>query len=169
MTIICDVIKVSDRLSKDGRVISFAFHHADNADDVVKAPAGSQWQMTLVPLDENGNPEGGDNDTEVEESHRPGNKTPPASAPEQPARAPKAFREMSYAQQAGILCADPKFWQFLEEQEGNELVQTEEDAVCIVRNICLVDSRRDIIPGSAAAQAWRELVDRYRVWELVPV
>lgn len=93
------------------------------------------------------------------------------SPPPAPARAHKAFRKLSYAQQAGILCADPKFWRFLSEECPNDdgLVKTEEDAVYVVRNICLVDSRRDIIPGSVAARAWRELVDRYRVWELVPV
>lgn len=98
-------------------------------------------------------------------------ETAPASTSEPSARAPKAFREMSYAQQAGILCSDKKFWRFLSEEycDVNEAIQTEDEAVLVIRGICLVDSRRDIVPGSVAARAWRELVDHYRVWELVPV
>ena len=56
MTITCDAIKTAYRQSKDGFVVSFAIHPSDMDPELANADIGSQWQLRLVPLDENGNP-----------------------------------------------------------------------------------------------------------------
>lgn len=52
-----DVIKYSYRQTKDGHVIGFVLHPDDVSAELQSAPIGSQWQLTIVPLDEDGNPE----------------------------------------------------------------------------------------------------------------
>jgi hypothetical protein len=61
MEIKCDAIKTAYRQSKDGFVVSFAIHPQDMDPDLANAEIGSQWQLRLVPLDDNGN---GPNETE---------------------------------------------------------------------------------------------------------
>jgi hypothetical protein len=78
----------------------------------------------------------------------------PNSAP--PARGRKSWDEMSPAQQAGILCADKSFQKFLRVKD--ELAATER-----IRFSLNVTSRRHIPDDSPE---WRELVSRYRTWQL---
>jgi hypothetical protein len=185
MTIICDVIKIADRLSKDGRVISFAFHHADDIADVVNAPTGSQWQMKLVPLDEHGNPEravpagqfaGGDIASDRVEIPLSGGKcnagTGSAGADgSNPSRSTKISPEKRLTRQAAIVCTEPLFHAWLRETNSAWRIMnhgTDEDkAAAIVRARCNVKSRKEIVPGSTAADLWDEMYSKYTAWKLV--
>ena len=51
----CDAIKIAYRQSKDGFVVAFAIHPQEMPADLANADIGSQWQLTIEPLDENGN------------------------------------------------------------------------------------------------------------------
>lgn len=93
-------------------------------------------------------------------------KTPPAPAPDQPARA-KSWHDMSPAQQAGMLCAYPAFINFLR-AEYNSSIISNADAAVHVRSLCGVDSRADIDKSSAAQMRWRNLVSQYRAWMKEP-
>ncbi len=57
----CDAIKYAYRQSKDGFIISFVIHPQDMSEDLANADIGSQWQLSLVPLDEDGNAQDKDN------------------------------------------------------------------------------------------------------------
>jgi len=88
-------------------------------------------------------------------------KTPPASAPERPARANRL------TQQAAIACRDKKFQTWVREcldpnHEGG-LERTE----AIVREYCGVETRAHILPGTEAARRWDQLYSRFVEWELV--
>jgi len=80
------------------------------------------------------------------------------------ARKPVAS-EKRLAQQAGICCADPVFQAFLYEHDM-AIEKTEECAVTAVYLICGVASRKDIVPGSAAATAWDGLYSKFMAWKL---
>ncbi len=86
----------------------------------------------------------------------PEHKTPPAAAPEQPARA-KSWHDMSPAQQAGILCADKSFQKFCG-------AKNEETAAEWVRQTCGVESRSQIHEGDKSNDHWLTIVSRYRTW-----
>ncbi len=71
-----------------------------------------------------------------------------------------------YAQRAGILCNDPRFQGFLLERYGDGVklinpVERREWAAQKVRELCEVDSRSEIIAGTAAADRFEELDANY--------
>lgn len=99
----------------------------------------------------------------------------PVPTPDKPARASKSWHEMDYAQQAGVLCNDPKFRAFLEDHfrhwnlKGYFIPErAAERAAQIVRECCQVESRSDIKPGTPAENRWNLLVSAYRAWEQAP-
>lgn len=54
-----DAIKLADGSHKEGRRFVFVAPLKDDQagiDAMTSAPVGSQWQITAVPLDDNGNP-----------------------------------------------------------------------------------------------------------------
>lgn len=74
------------------------------------------------------------------------------------------------AQQAGILCADRVFWRFLTEKSLLPISErdaiTEERIAEMVRYLCRVRSRSEIIPGTPAAECWIELESQFTAWKL---
>ena len=62
------------------------------------------------------------------------------------------------AQQAGALCADPIFWQWMG-------TTTEIGCAVKVRERCGVKSRAAIMAGSPAGEAWVKLVGEFKAWQ----
>lgn len=93
---------------------------------------------------------------------------PSGQHPSKAGGAHKSWHEMPAAQQAGILCDDRSFQNFLRQNEREAWKISGGDAASIVRNHCLVQSRADILPGTTAERAWRELVLDYRAWAREP-
>jgi len=87
-----------------------------------------------------------------------------ADKPRKPVAADKRL-----AQQAGILCSDPVFRAFLNEEGpiGIGPITDEEAAALAVRELCGVLSRADLVPGSSAAERWNDLHGRFLAWKLV--
>ena len=182
--LICDAIKISYRQSKDGFVVSFAIHPQDMPADLANADIGSQWQIRLVGLDEDGNPKGGDVpddgsrarnlETEIATTaklpDRPRSVAPPASEARHPVRAPIA-PERRMTQRAAILCKDPVFQTWLRETNTSWRIMMgtdEEKAALLVHVYCGVKSRREIVPGSAAAELWDQMVSKFYAWRDAP-
>ncbi len=55
MTIRFDAIKSAYRQTKEGYSLTLVIHPQDNHHAMADAAIGSQWQITAVELDENGN------------------------------------------------------------------------------------------------------------------
>ena len=70
-------------------------------------------------------------------------------------RAKRKWHELSLPEQIGIRCNDPRFHQFL----GGHMEP--DTAADIVRSRCGVASRRDIQPGTEAANRWQVLETDY--------
>lgn len=85
----------------------------------------------------------------------------PSQAQEKPKR---KWGELTPAEQAGIRCGEESFQRFLGELRGEIVVGRPDDAAAIVRKICGVASRRDIVPGLTAAVTWHELDSDYTAW-----
>lgn len=73
-----------------------------------------------------------------------------------PASAPRRFEEMPRAQQAGILCNEDHFRQYIG-------VETEDEAAAWVRATCRVASRTEL--NAKAPDQWDKIVSDYRTWE----
>jgi hypothetical protein len=80
----------------------------------------------------------------------------------------KRENETDIVKQCGIRCADPRFHKFLEEtNDGWRLLNKgtpTERAAELVRAIVGVKSRKDITPGSEAAEHWHDLEGRFQAW-----
>ncbi len=75
--------------------------------------------------------------------------------------------------QAAIACTDSMFRMFLEKTYCNFLpescgINTEEHAADMVRYICKVKSRKEILVGTPAAVEWNKLYSKYIAWREVP-
>lgn len=95
-----------------------------------------------------------------------------ASGDAQPAPAErenvKPGRVSSIAQYAGALCNHPPFWKFLTETYEYLDVSSSEKAADVVRELCNVNSRRDIESNPDALKSWRSIVENWRGWQQEP-
>lgn len=83
----------------------------------------------------------------------------------------RTFSELPYAQQAAIRCGEEQFQQFLiNNKTGSAGAWRSEKpraevAAMAVRYLCEVPSRKDIIEGSPAGEAWAALEAEYWSWQ----
>ena len=163
----CEAKLHAFRKTQDGVVVSFVLHPQEVPAAIQLAPLGSRYLLAFVELGDDEKPK------EVMPNIRPSqndgrnsrNETSPSPelADTSHARAKKAWGDMPYAQQAGILCDDPKFVRFVFERGGPGLQPAD-----YVRKFCDVQSRSEIRSGTKAEQRWNLLVSAYRAWELAP-
>lgn len=104
---------------------------------------------------------------------------PPAARAPQSGGAHRSWHEMSPAQQAGMLCNEVSFVNFLKQNYREEFNQTTgpanqfERAAQVVRDWCGVVSRRHIQDDDQSGTNWRLMVSDYRAYmrepEVVPI
>lgn len=70
----------------------------------------------------------------------------------------RAFCELPFPQQAGILSEDLKFQLFI---RGLPVGKECEDSADAIRAFCGVNSRAEILPGTQAGDRWKELLRSY--------
>jgi hypothetical protein len=85
----------------------------------------------------------------------------PAPAAPKPPRAPRKWEDMPMPEQVGVRCQDQKFWRYLGVTGGAESADK-------VRNMCVVQSRKKILPGTAAGQTWMNIERDYQAWQKAP-
>jgi hypothetical protein len=70
---------------------------------------------------------------------------------------------------AAILCSDPRFQKFLDIRYAgkppNIDVIDEDSAATMVRYVCRVNSRKEILPGTPAETRWNLLLSGYIAWK----
>jgi hypothetical protein len=125
------------RQTQDGIVISFVVHPNDLSAEVATAPLGTRYMVAFAQI--------GDDEQPTEQPK-----------PERPKR---KFDELTCAEQAGILCADPKFQKWLGVLPDHD---GEAYAAETVRDLCDVTSRALIGKTGASMQKWTRLVTGYR-------
>ena len=85
-------------------------------------------------------------------------------APDKPR---KRMADLSRAQQAGILCNEPRFQQFAERVHYCVIPEAEEPAIIaaeFVRDFCEVTSRAELNSDKAAGLRWDNLRSEYDAW-----
>lgn len=121
--------KHSFRQTQQGVVVSYLVDPTEMPDKLATDPLGTMYGAVLVEVDEN--------DEAVEEKPKP------------------KFHELKRSQQAGILCADPNFREWI-------VADGERDAAIRVREICAVNSRSDLDKVDYAGSHWDSLLSQYR-------
>jgi hypothetical protein len=193
-TVNIDVIKLRTSQNKDGDTLTVRLNPADEIarDAILLARPGSQFKMTLIDLDEDGNADAGNRPPAREAEARLPPVTGPASRlTEQPCVAsamgeywcvgkcqnpkdcsatPRPARASRLTKQAEDACDDPLFWSFLRKHDIHlkATANINEEAAVAVRLICHVKSRREFIPGTSAGDRWEELYGKFIAWRDEP-
>jgi hypothetical protein len=68
------------------------------------------------------------------------------------------------AQRAALLCKDPRFRAFLQYWSNSSVEISEDAAAREVRQLCLVASRSEIMPGTPAGETFDRLLTAYEGW-----
>jgi hypothetical protein len=82
------------------------------------------------------------------------------AAPKSP-RAPRKWEDMPLPEQVGLRCQETKFWRYIGAHNGI-------GAADKVRSACVVLSRKEILPGTAAGQTWMNIERDYQAWQKAP-
>lgn len=82
-----------------------------------------------------------------------------------PPKERRSWSALSYAEQAGIRCQEPAFWQFLLEYDlADNAPSSAEGAAVLVREYLGVASRSHIKHGTPAFALWAHLDAKYDSW-----
>lgn len=96
---------------------------------------------------------------------QPGKERPVAVARLNASSVEPAAKKGSLAQQAGILCGDPRFLTFLAENYQHIGAPKDDfEAATTVRSICGVNSRSEFDSDPAAGQRWRNVKGAFDAW-----
>ena len=140
----CEAKKHSYRQTQDGVVISFVLHPQEIPDAIAISPLGTRYMLAMVEI-------GDDEQPRAPETKQP--KQPPSFL----------------VKRAGILCTDQSFQQFLQANWSHKWVETigthEERAADLVRNLCNIQSRKELATNQRAASAFEELLGKFEGWK----
>jgi hypothetical protein len=137
-TIQFEAIKVALKQDKEGYVLTLRIHPDDLQDDLIRDFIGSRYQVVMVRLNQDEQPM----DREAELGGA------------------KAIRV------AGMLCRDPKFWEYLH-QDLQIIEPKEEEATEWLRNYLNVQSRSEIKSNPQAQELLDKVHKEFKQWSSV--
>lgn len=137
-TIQFEAIKVALKQDKEGYVLTLRIHPDDLQDDLIRDFIGSRYQVVMVRLNQDEQPM----DREAELGGA------------------KAIRV------AGMLCRDPKFWEYLH-QDLQIIEPKEEEATEWLRNYLNVQSRSEIKSNVQAQELLDKVHKEFKQWSSV--
>lgn len=115
-------------------VLRLVVQAADMDSRLTNAPMGTRYQVALVEIDENEEP-----------------------------KARMDWRDLQPTAQAGIRCQESRFRDFLAVEHGFVTKDAEEAAI-VVRQICGVESRKDLSIKHKARALWHQLDAAFLQW-----
>lgn len=131
-----EAVKVALKQDKTGYVLTLSMHPDEIPEDLLRDFVGARYQVVMVRLADDEAPM--DRDKEYEGD--------------------KAIRL------AGLLCRDPEFWQFL--NEDNQIFDaTEAEATEWLRNYMNVTSRSELKTNAEARKLLRKVHMDYNSWK----
>lgn len=145
------------RQTQDGVVVSFVVHPNDLNAGFAVAPLGTRYMVALAMIGDDGEPI---SPGSVQEEPRTtqgdavgsGNLNAPGPG--------ETRKEYTLANRVGMTCAEPAFQEWLS-QRHNGAVVNKDTVGPLVRRICGVETRADILPGTPAATKWHALALDY--------
>ena len=143
--------------------VSFTVQGVDMDERITRAAMGTRFVAVLVEINDQELPI-----TRVEkEKPKPFAATSPTLQldKDRPAGAKRDWKDLQPAQQAGMQCAKPVFWAYLNE-ERNYRVTNPEEAAEAVREICGVHSRVELGTNHKARVIWHQLDSEFQAWHM---
>ncbi len=132
----------------------------DMDERITRAAMGTRFMAVLVEI----------GDDELPVQHQPAKETKKTSTEPRPpaprAVAKRDWRDLSPAEQAGIRCNEPTFRAFLDEECGFAVAEVDHAAV-VVRQLCRVESRRELNTSQDAKLRWQSLDDQFQAWNAI--
>lgn len=126
--------------------------HPEDITLLANASMGQQFMCVLAPVD-------GGEPAEIAQKEK------------------REWKDLKYVEQAGILCSQHEFWDFLMLKKGNlwsdtvislnkkGLNNADDIAAECVRSICKVQSRKELDTNSMGQSRYRELQREYLSWK----
>lgn len=151
---------------QDGRwQLKVIIHPNDMPAALSLAPMGTRYMAALVEIGDDEQPvnrKGGDASAKQQPAHTKQPRQPSSSADGAERR---SWGDLPPAQQAGIRCAEPAFWRFLNETSSEaDVIDNADKAATYVRLICGIESRAELTGDHRARLIWRDLDSKYRAW-----
>ena len=127
--------KIALKQAKDGHVLTLAIHPDEIPEEILRDFVGARYMVVMVRL------------ADTEEPMNRGD-----------------FEAARAVKQAGMVCRDPKFWDFLHEQgmlfERNE--QSAAEALC---GYCDIVSRSELKENPVALRIFNTFMEEFREWK----
>ncbi len=137
--------------------VSFTVQGTDMDYRLIGAAMGTRFMAVLVEI----------GDDELPVQHQPAKETKKTSGEPRPpaprAVAKRDWRDLSPAEQAGMRCAQAPFRAFMSEECGFTTDDPDSAAV-VVRQLCRVESRRELNTSKDARLRWQSLDDQFQAW-----
>lgn len=129
-------VKLALRQSKDGYVLNLAIHPDEIPDPLVRDYIGSRYMVVMVRL--------GDD--------------------EQPLDRDNEFPGDAAVRDAGILCRDPVFWEYILDTADVEIT-SEEDAAKWIQDFIGIASRKELKNNLSARDLFNTIKDGFNKWK----
>lgn len=145
-----------------GLNIGLAVHPHGIPAEIRDAPLGTRYMVVLVELTDTEEPKDrqvAQNSVAKQLEHKP---LPDVARKVMPRRATVA-PEKRLAMRAGILCTEPAFWRFINEQYERPC-SNEAGAAEFIRFECQVASRAEIQPGTPEGEIFHRIDGQYEGW-----
>ena len=131
-----EAVKVAIKQDKTGYILTLNIHPDEVPDAIMRDYVGARYQVVMVRLN-------GDEKPMVREQELP--------------------RPKDIVQQAGILCADKKFQEWLVEI-GHTFESSEEEAIEWLRQELQIQSRTELKSNPDAAQQFKYILQEFKAW-----
>ena len=127
--------KIALKQTKDGIVMSLAIHPDDIPEELIRDFVGSRYMVVMVRL------------ADTEEPMNRGD-----------------FEAAQAVKQAGMICRDPKFWEYLAE-DGQLFEQNENACVEWLTSFLEINSRADLKTNTDARVTFNILLSEFKEWK----
>lgn len=164
----CEAKKHAYRQTQDGVVVSFVLHPQEVPAGLALAALGTRYMLAVAEIGDDEQPKpvmadapNRDEVGKITLHYQPGMEK--VFKPEKPKR------EMTLANRIAILCEHENFQTYLLHNynrmwAASQGKDAEECAAIVVRNICGVKSRSEILYDTTEAAKWKQLYTEYESW-----
>ncbi len=135
-TIQFEGIKTALRQTKDGYSLTLAVHPDDLPDDLMRDFVGSRYMVVMVRIGEN----------------------------EMPISRELEFPGDHAVKMAGMICREPKFWQWLE-TKFDVIVDSEKDCAVWLSDFLNVQSRKELKENQEIREVFNKLKREFDSWK----
>ena len=128
--------KIALKQTKEGHVLTLAIHPDESPDEVLRDFVGSRYMVVMVRLADN----------------------------EVPMVRDEEFAGAKLVKQAGMLCRETQFWDYLYDQ-AQIFEQSESHAVSWLCQYLNISSRAELKANESAQHLFKQLNEEYRKWK----